>query len=226
MNRGGKGEGRALSGVKQEKEKNLDLNSLLHLIYNSEEKLRLLKEEQMFGEEENFSRINSSFLLEILSVLRESIEELTQTELPQDKNDKREEIFTEIFFHRTSIKESLDLERVLINLASLFREQSPTEREFQEFDTEKSIIFRLKEYLFRKIAKRKPGQRRQRNTEILEVEFQKNEETEKLFLLEKIIYSLDDKKLLPADEVGVPLSDVFMSLADILEEQAELLSQV
>lgn len=217
------GRGRERIDIPEANGENLDLNSLLHLIYNSEEKLRLLREEQIESEEELFPAINCSFLLEILSVLRESIEEVIQQKVSPPP---KEEIFAEIFFHRTSIKESLDLERVLINLARLFREQSPTEKKFQQFDREKSLISRLRNYLLQKVVERKTPGKKNTEREIDDWHLKKDKQSEKLFLLEKIIYTLDEKKLLPPDDAGIPLSDVFMTLADLIEEQAELFAQV
>lgn len=217
------GRGRERIDILEANGENLDLNSLLHLIYNSEERLRLLREEQLESEEESFPDINCSFLLEILSVLRESIEEVIQQKLSPPP---KEEIFSEIFFHRTSMKESLDLERVLINLARLFREQSPTEKEFQQFDRDKALISRLRNYLLQKVVERRTTGKKNTEREIDDWHLKKDKQSEKLFLLEKIIYTLDEKKLLPPDDAGIPLSDVFMTLADLIEEQAELFAQV
>lgn len=210
------------------REKDHKILSLFEIIKEGEEKLLSIQETQYHSPpQETLPEMNCSFLLEILHTLKETVHDSMVTNWD---SDERIEILPEIFFYQTSEQETPSLKRIFENLARLFRDDAPTSKFFQtphEKTDVKSLLSDYKRKQFDKVieSQKENGRKRgknlspEHNRELLLVQ-------EKCILLADIITNLNTKKLLPQSGGEIPLTDIFFILADLIEEQAEFLTEM
>lgn len=204
------------------------LFSLFEILKKGKEKLQELQQEQLneFLSEKNSSEVNYSFLLEILSPIEAIVYDLMVTTWTVDEEM---EILPEIFFFESQDSQSPSVKDILKNLARIFREEGITK-------TATMITFRptkiddvLESYRDKRMNE---AVTEQRGT-IQPGKSLAFEQKKKLFLVEEkynvlseVTENLHKKKLIPQSVEDISLSDLFLILADLIEEQTEFLTEV